>query len=252
MFDSIDRDMILLDLNSLRLKYLTGIRHHLSEGAIKHLHRGLLVRINMLEESVVVLDDNLRRSDGPLDSYLASKLTLLINAYYFNLAGSLDNLAWAIAYHHSLWEPIDENNWKQRKNAQLMDREFLSAISSKGLGNLNHLLCSRKDWYREMRQFRDPAAHRIPITVPMAIYSESDIEEMQRLDAESANAIERGDRQEARAAFYKSNSLGRQMPIFISESNSVHFYDLAARVNQDHANWHVIVEALLDEGFSSA
>lgn len=252
MFDSNDRDKILLDLNSLRLKYLTGIRHRLSEGAIKHLHRGLLVRINMLEESVVVLDDNLRRSDGPLDSYLASKLTLLINAYYLNLAGSLDNLAWAIAYHHSLWEPIDENNPTQRKNAQLMDRKFLDAISSKGLGDLRHLLCSRKDWYWKMRQFRDPAAHRIPITVPRAIYSESDIEEMQRLDAESANAIERGDHQEARAAFYKSKSLGRQMPIFISESNSVHLYNLAAQVNHDHANWHAIVEELLDKGFNSA
>ena len=68
MFDSIDRDKILLDLNSLSLKYLTDTRHRLSEGAIKHLHRGLLVRINMLEESVVVLDDELGRADGPLNS----------------------------------------------------------------------------------------------------------------------------------------------------------------------------------------
>jgi hypothetical protein len=250
MFDSIDRDKILLDLASLRLKYLTDTRHRLTEGAIKHLHRGLLVRINMIEESVVVLDDELRRADGPLDSYLASKLTLLINAYYLNLAGSLDNLAWAVAYHHSLWDPIDENDWKQRRNAQLMAREFLDAISTKGLGRLNHLLCSLKDWYWEMREFRDPAAHRIPITVPRAIYSESDIEEMQRLDSESANAIEKGDRNEARAAFHKPNSLGRQMPVFISESTSMNFYDLAARVNQDHVNWHEIVEALLDEGFN--
>ena len=250
MFDSIDRDKILLDLNSLSLKYLTDTRHRLSEGAIKHLHRGLLVRINMLEESVVVLDDELGRADGPLNSYLASKLTLLINAYYLNIAGSLDNLAWAIAYHHSLWAPIDENDKKQRRNAHLMNRQFLDAISAKGLANLNARLCSLKDWYWEMREFRDPAAHRIPITVPCAIYSESDIQEMQRLDSESANAIEKGDRNEARAAFQKSNSLGRQMPVFISESTSMHFYDLAARVNQDHVNWHAIVEALLDEGFN--
>lgn len=250
MFDSIDRDKILHDLNGLRLKYLTDTRHRLSEGAIKHLHRGLLVRINMLEESVVVLDDELRRAGGPLDSYLASKLSLLINAYYLNLAGSLDNLAWAIAYHHSLWDPIDENDWKQRRKAQLMGREFLNAISTNELDNLNRLLCSLKDWYWEMREFRDPAAHRIPITVPCAIYSESDIEEMQRLDSEAANAIEKGDRNEARAAFHESNSLGRQIPVFISESTSMHYYDLAARVNQDHVNWHRIVEAWLDEGFA--
>jgi hypothetical protein len=250
MFDSIDRDKILLELNRLRLKYLAETRHRFSEGARKHLHRGLLVRINMLEESVVVLDDELGRADGPLDSYLATKLTLLINAYYLNLAGSLDNLAWAIVYHHFLWAPIDENDRKQRRNAHLMGREFLDAISAKGLANLKHRLCSLKDWYWEMRELRDPAAHRIPITVPPAIYSESDIQEMQRLDSESANAIEKGDRNEARAAFHKSNSLGRQMPVFISESTSMHFYDLAARVNEDHVNWHKIVKVLLDEGFN--
>lgn len=130
-----------------------------------------------------------------------------------------------------------------------MSREFLDAISRKGLGNLNRLLCSLKDWYWEMREIRDPAAHRIPITVPCAIYSESDSEEMYRLDSESANAIEKGDRKEARAAFQKSNSLGRQMPVFISEPTSMHFYDLAARVNQGHVNWHAIVKAWLDEGF---
>lgn len=250
MFDGINRDKIQLELNGLSLKYLTDTRYRLSEGARKHLHRGLLVRINMLEESVVVLDDALRSAEGPLDIYLATKLSLLINAYYLNLAGSLDNLAWAIAYHHSLWEPIDENDRKQRRNVQLMGREFLDAISRKGLGNLNCLLCSLKDWYWEMREFRDPAAHRIPITVPPAVYSESDIEEMQRLDFESANAIEKGDRKEARAALQKSNSLGWQMPVFISESTSMHFYDLAARVNQGHVNWHAIVKAWLDEGFN--
>ena len=76
MFDSINRDKILLELSGLRLKYLTYTRHRLSEGAIKHLHRGLLVRINMLEDSVVVLDEALRRAEGPLDSYLATKLSL--------------------------------------------------------------------------------------------------------------------------------------------------------------------------------
>ena len=250
MFDRIDRDKILLDLERLSLKYLIDTRHRISAGATKHLHRGLLVRINMLEESLVVLDDKLGCADGPLDSYTATKLTLVINAYYLNLAGSLDNLAWAIAYHHSLWDPIDENDRKQRRKAHLMGREFLGAISAKGLANLRDHLYSLKDWYWEMRKFRDPAAHRIPILVPCAIYSESDIHEMQRLDSQSANAIKKGDRNEARAAFRKSNSLGRQIPVFISESTSMHFYDLAARVNQDHVNWHEIVEALLDEGFN--
>lgn len=250
MFDTIDRDKILLDLHDLRLKYFIAIRHRLSEGAVKHLHRGLMMRINMLQESVVVLNDELQNADGPLNSYLATKLTLLINAYYLNLAGSLDNVAWAITYHHCLWDPIDENSWKQRKYVQLMGKEFLDAISKKELSDLKNFLWSLKDWYWEMREFRDPAAHRIPITVPCAMYSESDAKEIERLDSESASAIEKGDRAAAREAFQKSNSLGQQMPIFISESTSRQIYDLAARVNQDHVNWHRIVEASLLQGFN--
>ena len=249
MFERIDRDNILFDLDRLRLKYFTETRHRLSEGAIKHLHRGLLVRINMLEDSVLVLDEELQRASGPLNSYTATKLTLLINAYYLNLAGSLDNLAWAVAYHHSLWDPIDENNKKLRQKVQLMGKEFLKAIASNHLDELNKSLCSFKDWYWDMRKFRDPAAHRIPILVPCALYSESDIQEMEGLDSESANAIETGDRKAAREAFHKSNSLGKQMPIFVSESTSQHYYDLAARVNQDHASWYRIVDITLLEGF---
>jgi hypothetical protein len=249
MFESIDRDKILLDLDSLRLKYFIDTRHRLSEGAIKHLHRGLLVRINMLEDSVAVLDEELRRASGPLNCYTATRLTLLINEYYLNLAGSLDNLAWAVAYHHSLWDPIDENNKKLRPKVQLMGKEFLKAIANNQLEDLNGFLCSYQDWYWDMREFRDPAAHRIPILVPCALYSESDVREMELLDSESANAIEKGDRKAAREAFHKSNSLGKQMPIFISEWTFQHYYDLAVRINQDHSNWYRIVEATLLEGF---
>lgn len=249
MFDNINRDKILLDLETLSFKYLTDIRHRLSEGAKKHLHRGLLVRINMLEESVVAMDDELQRIDGPISSYLASKLTLLINAYYLNLAGSLDNMAWAIAYHHSLWDPIDESDWKQRKDEQLMRKQFLDAISAKGLSSLKSLLSSQIAWYWEMREFRDPAAHRIPITVPCAIYTDSDISEMERLDSESANAIENGEHAAGREIFRKLSLLGHGMPVFISESTSDRLYDLAAQVNQDHVHWHRVVEALLHEGF---
>ncbi len=89
MFDKIYRDEILLELDNLRLMYLADTWYRLSEGAKKNLHRGLLVRINMLEESLVVLDDELQCTDGPLHICLTSKLSILINACYLNLAASL-------------------------------------------------------------------------------------------------------------------------------------------------------------------
>ena len=135
------------------------------------------------------------------------------------------------------------------RNGQLMGKQFLMAIAKNNLGELEQSLCTLRDWYWDMREFRDPAADRIPIIAPCALYSESDAKEMEHLDSESANTIEKGDRVAAREAFHKSTSVGQPMPIFIPESTAQHFYDLAARINQDHLNWHSVVEATLREGF---
>ncbi len=91
------------------------------------------MHINTLEDSVVVLDNELQRANGSLNDYLATRLTLLINAYYLNLSGSLDNPAWATAYHRRTWNPIDENDKKRRRNVQLMGKDFLKAIAKNNL-----------------------------------------------------------------------------------------------------------------------
>jgi len=51
MFATLDRDRMLKDFSNVSERYMLNLRHGLVEGAKKHLHRGLLVRVNMLEES---------------------------------------------------------------------------------------------------------------------------------------------------------------------------------------------------------
>jgi len=250
MFATLDRDRMLRDFSNVGEKYMLSLRHGLGEGAKKHLHCGLLVRVNMLEESAVILDEELQSTDGPLSSYLATKLTLLLNAYYLNLAGSLDNLAWALVYHHALQEEINEDDLKQRRFAQLLGREFLKAIQQRGLTSLHSKMQGFHDWYWEMREFRDPAAHRIPVLVPCSIYSEKDVVEANRLDAEAAELYAKGEYAEGMKTFRQTYQLGEQMPVFFSETTSVRMYDLAGRLNLDHANWYSIVSAVFSEGFS--
>ena len=88
MFATLDRDRMLKNFSNVSERYMLNLRHGLGEGTKKHLHRGFLVRVNMLQESAVILDEELQSADGPLSSYLATRLTLLLNAYYLNLAGS--------------------------------------------------------------------------------------------------------------------------------------------------------------------
>lgn len=99
MFVNMNRDNILRSYYNIRDQYLLRIHKNLGDDAKRHLHRGLLARIGMMEEAVVVLHEELSKAQKPLDHYLSTRLTLLLNAYYLNLAGSLDNSAWALAYH---------------------------------------------------------------------------------------------------------------------------------------------------------
>lgn len=129
MFAKMDRDNILTSYYDIREQYLLNTHQNLRDHAKRHLHRGLLVRLGMMEEVIVILDAELSKARTPLDGYISIRLTLFLNAYYFNLAGSLDNLAWALTYHHSLINNVDEDNPKHRQFAQLLDKRFLAELS---------------------------------------------------------------------------------------------------------------------------
>jgi hypothetical protein len=204
----------------------------------------------MMEESVVELHAELQSADGPLSSYLASRLTLLINAFYLNLAGSLDNLAWAIIYQHGLRDPVNEDCPNQRKLAQLLGPKFLDELSQNGLEELRVALSAKRNWFKDMKQFRDPAAHRIPLLVPRSILSKEDIVEQRRLNSDAADLIVKGNYSEGMSTSRQIDGLGKQLPIFASETTSLQMYDLAGRINLDHSNWNILVCASLSHGFS--
>jgi hypothetical protein len=250
MFDKIRRDDFLKSHIDIHEIFLLKLQNNLCDGAKKHLHRGMIMRLKMMEEAILTLDREIGKSEEPLNHYLATRLTLLLNAYYLNLAGSLDNLAWALTYQYSLVEDVDENNWKHRKFVQLLDKNFLDQLRQSNLEQLDKELQPFRDWYWDMRQFRDPAAHRIPLLVSHSVYSEEDVKKAQELDEAAAQLIRQGEWKDGMNLLRQSDQLGKHIPIFISEKPEIQCYDLARQVNFDHANWLRIVEVVLRIGFS--
>jgi hypothetical protein len=250
MFGKIDRAKILTSHSEIRRQYLVRLQQDLSDHTKRHLHRGFLVRLNMMEEALITLDDEIRKAQVPLSSYLATRLTLLLNAYYLNLVGSLDNLAWALTYHQNLLTTnVDENDKKHRRFAHLVGEKFLEALQQKQLHQLVSGVKSLRDWYWEVREFRDPAAHRIPLLVPTAVFSETDVRQYQDLDKEAADLISNGEWRKGMNLLRQSHQLGEYMPIFISETVDIKLYDLAGRVDQDHENWLTISRLVFEFGF---
>jgi len=248
--EAIDRDEILNSLHGLREQFIFGERSDFSEDTKRHLQRGFLVRLAMLEHVVTKLVDELSKADGPLSSYLAVELSLLLNSFYLNIAGSLDNLAWALIYRHNLRPTIKESVKEDRRFAQLLNKDFLKALDYKKLNTLTEFLRTLKLWFVEIKDFRDPGAHRIPLFIQRAIWTEKDLEEHKRLDREGAKLIAEGNYDEGRNLVYDSYQVGTFLPIFTSEDDtSVRDFGVASCINADYKNWCLISECVLEEGF---
>lgn len=250
MFGKIRRDDFLRAHTKLQEFFIFELRRYdLCKGAMRHIHRGLMVRLGMMEEAILSLDSEVGKSDEPLNPHLAIKLALFLNAYYLNLAGSLDNLAWALAYQHNLMNEIDEDNSGHRRLAQLVNRDFLNLLRENNLESLCTLLEPIQAWYWDVRKFRDPGAHRIPLIVPRSVGSEDDEQRAKELDEQAAELISSGNWESGVDLQQQSFNVGQHKPVFITEAPEIKIYDLAGRINHDHATWLEVVNNVLQEGF---
>lgn len=249
MFGKIQKNDFLLFHNQLRDLYFLKLRYELNEEARKHIGRGLMMRIEIMEEALLTLDRELGSSDAPLNKYISIKLTLLLNTYYINLVGSLDNLAWALSHQKNLLENIDEANSKHRRRTQLVDKNFLKLLQDKGLGNLSSWLKTVSNWYWDVRNFRDPAAHRIPLYVPPSICSEKDIERANTLDAQAAEMISNDNWQQGLDMLDESRNVGEHQPVFVTDDSGIKVYDLKGQVNQDHKMLLKVIDNVFQNGF---
>ena len=95
----------------------------------------------------------------PLSRDETEKLSREINVIYMHIRGVLDNFAWCFLYEkepnviHSL----------PRTSVDLFSRKFkeLPAFSE-----IEHEILSHDSWNKEVKERRDPVAHRIPLYIP--------------------------------------------------------------------------------------
>ncbi len=226
------------------------LKKALDENSKRHLQLGLYMRLGMMESAIVTFDSKIGKSTEPLSICLVYELSLLLNAYYLNLAGSLDNIAWALTYYHNLRDQINEDNGKHRTFANLLGNSFLQKLCEENLQELSTKLSSMKDWATDVKNFRDPAAHRIPLYVPPATYLPGDIQQRNDLDNKASELIKNGKYEEGANLTYEIEKLGTHIPIFFSEfPKTKTSYEIAKQINKDHQSWLDLVEICLDIGF---
>lgn len=203
-----------------------------SEGARRHALRGAMRRHLLVQECLIWLRDECVKHKKPISAYQATTLSIYANAYYVNLCGALDNMAWLLTHEFKLRDPIDENDFATQKFANLKSQAFLSALAGTD-AKIAARIEATIVWHSELRKLRDPAAHRLPLTVIVGTLSETELHERERLHAAANAAFEADGYQKGLDPNSEADSAGRFQPLL--ESPEAEF---AASVAPDASSRH--------------
>lgn len=210
------------------------LRTRLSADARRHLHHGFLQRLLMLQAGRFHLLENADPADlTPRGPTVGTELSLHANAYYLNVRGGLDNLAWCLQYQWSVIPGVTEA--KGRRTAiDLANAGFLDALGSKH-PQLSDNLRSELEWMNDLSSRRDPAAHRIPLQVPHTVFGTDDAANYETTDAGVAVLMRAGDYASGRDLLMLQSALGEFRAWLVqSTSSGPSIVALHTQVGSDH------------------
>jgi hypothetical protein len=111
-----------------------------------------------------------------------------------------------------------------------------------------------KEWYLDLKKYRDPAAHRIPLAFVQGVVAESESEKLKKLifDWESMNKeFSEGNFSKLDEALKNQNDfakLGSFLPIIITSQGSRYEFNSAPRqIDKDHKEFLSIVEIIANK-----
>lgn len=144
-----------------------------------------------------------------------------LNAIYINIRGAMDNFAWCLQ-HLLVNEPIFKLKESQ---IGLFHPTFLK---QSGMEKIKPLLEPFEQWSKDFKGRRDPAAHRVPLSIIPAIHDSTTLAQFQDIEQEISGLtnsahqwIKKKDFQHSQLIFgeiealrVKQQSLGKFFPFF--------------------------------------
>lgn len=194
-----------------------------------HLHLSKLIKLNGKEKR---------------DPYETTETNIFLNAFYVNLFGGLDNLAWSLQHELKLIEGASESN-SSKFYVTLFHKKFIKQLRIFDADLCDRIL-SFKPWYDEAKRFRDPAAHRIPLTVPTGILTDEYKEEYDAAVKEFEGSDYNTDPEGYMNAMRKQHSVGEFLAAFISYSENQNLlFPLEKTIGEDYGPFWELSELVL-------
>jgi len=214
----------------------------------RHFNEGVVRRHYMLQESRLFLCKHCSPSrKEALSVYEATKCAIQLNAYYLNLRGILDNLAWVLQYEWQLLPDVVEDG-KGNQSCYLFGKRFLDALQSRH-AKLASVLHQYGPWKEELAALRDPAAHRVPIYVaPGVATSQEQVDKWNRIMAQvDVDPAERGNKSLTEIHLEAQAVVDFVPVMWLSTRRGWVSRPIHAQVRSDHDKYLTIASAIVDE-----
>lgn len=201
--------------------------------ALQHLKEGFNRRLLMLDHSLRrIREQAAKRGERPVSALIIPDLAIDVNSFWLNVCGAIDNLAWALQYELALLPGTTEET-SNRVRIALFGTDFQSALRN-AAPDLTARLGHYEEWARDLRELRDPAAHRIPLYPVPGVMTEAEGRQFTELDAKATNHFHAGEHAKGMELLHETGSLGRYEPLLsISHDGRFEFLDMMQTVNRD-------------------
>lgn len=175
---------------------------------------------------------------NPLSFEEGQELTKEVNLIYLNIRGILDNLVSCYLLEK------EENLYNKLKPIQisLFGKEVQKKSENLSFWNK---LTEYKEWEKELKEKRDPVAHRIPLYIIPSMVDEAEVDEYKQLDSESIQALQKMDFSKAKDCYTKMESMGKFIPCFAHHPEN--YYPIYPTVPNDLGNVIKILKVVQEE-----
>ena len=180
------------------------------------------------------LDEVIEKTGSkPFDPYETTRINILLNAFYLNILGAIDNLSWVIQHEFNLINGATESNSKKH-GIGFFKKEFKKSLN-KSDPDMVKETNNFQNWHDEIKNFRDSAAHRIPLFCPARVINSEDDEELSNTRNNFLNQDYSKDRKAYMNAQRELYQVGKFQPIFVHVSEeSETIYPLSRTVEKDY------------------
>jgi hypothetical protein len=131
-----------------------------------------------------------------------------LNTIYINIVGTIDNYAWCL--RHECGSPAVQA--LQDTRIGLFGKAF---IEDTCFSKLRPQVVRFQTWFEDLRTRRDPAAHRIPLSVPPAVLQSDDAKRYQAIEDEISTALRSLDFASVDRLHTEQQQLGRFLAAFL-------------------------------------